>query len=227
MVSQKTQASLSEQAYEQIKHKIVTLALAPGSVIDEAQLRKELGLGRTPIREALKRLSLEKLVTILPRRGMFVTEIGITDLKQLFEIRLNLECLAARLAARRGTAAHWQEMQEALDSVPQHNAVYPQQLIDIDETCHQIIYKAANNTFLRDTLSSLYALTLRLWHLYFSQLDGNNNIVEYKHIVEHQHILQVLEAGDSNLAEELMANHIQAYYEDIQAVMLGNVPSTN
>ena len=84
---------------------IVTLELAPGSVIDEAELQEELQMGRTPIREALKRLSLESLVSIVPRRGMFVTNIGINDLQRLLEVRLELETLAVRLAAHGDAAA--------------------------------------------------------------------------------------------------------------------------
>ncbi|MCX7853916.1 MAG: GntR family transcriptional regulator, partial [Caldilineales bacterium] len=99
--SRKTQAhSLSQRAYEGIKHQIISLALPPGAVIDEDRLQAELGLGRTPIREALQRLALEKLVTIVPRRGTFVTEIGLMDLRLLFEVRVPLESLATRLAAQ-------------------------------------------------------------------------------------------------------------------------------
>ena len=72
--------SLSQIAYESIRQKIVSLELPPGEVIDENGLRHEMELGRTPIREALQRLALEKLVTIVPRRGMFVTEVSINDL---------------------------------------------------------------------------------------------------------------------------------------------------
>ena len=106
VVSRQFQRSLSEQAYEQIRQKIVTLALPPGTVIDEARLQAELGFGRTPIREALKRLELERLVSIIPRRGIFVPPISLTDLQHLYEVRINLECLAAELASQRGTAVH-------------------------------------------------------------------------------------------------------------------------
>ena len=79
---------LSELAYECIKQEIVSLKLPPGSLKNEAGLQEELGFGRTPIRDACKRLSLEKLVVIMPRSGMFVSEIGIRDLHQLFEMCL-------------------------------------------------------------------------------------------------------------------------------------------
>jgi DNA-binding GntR family transcriptional regulator len=209
--------SLSQKAYEQIKYKIVSLELRPGHVIDESSLIEELQLGRTPIREALKRLSLEKLVTIAPRRGMFVTEIGITDLQRLFEVRLVLECQAARLAAVRGTKAHWLEMAAVLNRLPEEaRPLTNEELIAIDEACHQIIYQAADNVFLHDTLNMLYALSLRLWYYALAQV-GNMETA----VLEHQTILEALKQRDGDLAAQLLERHIQTFQQEIQAAMLG------
>lgn len=206
---------LSQQAYKIIRHKIVTLALPPGGVIDEAILKAELGLGRTPIREALQRLSLEKLVTIVPRRGMFVTEIGMTDLQRLSEIRVNLESLAAELAAHRGTAAHWQEMAHLLDDLAAHQEeADAKTLIDIDEQCHHIIWEASDNQFLRDTLNMLYALSLRLWHYSRGQLEAIDGPLQ-----QHIAIMHALEEANPSLAAQLMRQHIQLFQEKIQTVM--------
>ena len=220
--------SLSQQAYEIIKQKIVTLELPPGSVIDENKLQKELNLGRTPIREGLQRLAQEQLVTIIPRRGMFVTEIGITDLQRLFEVRLPLEGLAIQLAAQRGTAVHWDQMQNVLNEVINQDpvAIDPECLPQIDESCHRIIYQATDNTFLQETLATLYTLNLRLWYLYLAKLGHRtDSIVEYKHIVEHQAILDFLRQRDGASAEKLMAKHIELYYSNIKAVMMGHEES--
>ena len=152
------QKPLSQQAYECIKQQIVSLQLPPGAVINEMALREETGLGRTPIREALQRLAQEKLVLIAPRRGMFVSEIGITDLQKLFEARLVLEPFAARQAALHGRPQHWAEMADALAVEPSADNEI---LIAIDEKCHEIIYEAADNPFLADSLRMMYALSLR------------------------------------------------------------------
>ena len=209
--------SLSQQAYEQIKYKIVSLQLRPGHVIDESSLIEELQVGRTPIREALKRLSLEKLVTIAPRRGMFVTEIGITDLQRLFEMRLVLEGQAARLAAVRGTATHWQKMGDVLNQVPDEDRPFSnEELITIDEACHQIIYEAIDNVFMHDTLKMLYALSLRLWYYALAKVGDMETAV-----LEHRHILIALQQGDADLAAQLLERHIQTFQEEIQAAMLG------
>lgn len=209
--------SLSHQAYERIRHKIISLELPPGQVIDEVQLQKELALGRTPIREALKRLSLEKLVTIVPRRGMFVTDIGITDLQHLFETRLTLEALAARLAARRGKPKHWERMAAALDRLSAADAsVDNETLITIDEACHQIMYEATGNEFLRDILTTLYALSLRLWYYSLSRIGDMRAAVQ-----EHHAILHALQAGDAEAAALLLRQHIYAFQEEIQSGMIG------
>jgi DNA-binding GntR family transcriptional regulator len=190
-VGEDSQRSLSEQAYEQIRQKIVTLALAPSAVVDEARLQKELGLGRTPIREALKRLELERLVNIIPRRGIFVTPINLTDLQRLYEVRLNLECLATELAAKRGTAVHWHEMDSALNQISRPNTISPEQLIAVDEACHRIIYSAADNQFLEQTLMALFPLSLRMWYVALAKLgDKKDSIIEFKHLGEQEFALQ-------------------------------------
>src|SRR3989440_8945896 len=93
--------SQSEEAYRRILERVVSLEMAPGSVVNEARLREELGIGRTPIREALQRLARENLVRSIPHRGTFVTDVNITDLARITEVRVVLESHAARLAAER------------------------------------------------------------------------------------------------------------------------------
>jgi len=207
---------LSQTAYQAIKYKIISLELPPGSVVDELSLRTELGLGRTPIREALQRLSMEKLVTIVPRRGTFVTQIGLTDLQRLSEARLVLETQAARLACRRGTQAHWQQMEEVLDQLDSDAATDNDAMIAADEACHHIMYEAADNEFLQDTLVALYALSLRLWYYAISQIGGMREAV-----LEHRRILDALRAGDEEQAARLIEEHIQTFHGEIQSVVIG------
>ena len=214
---QQQYVSLSQQAYELIKHKIVSLELPPGALINETALRHELSLGRTPIRESLQRLAAERLVMIVPRRGMFVTEIGVADLPRIFEIRLTLEPAAIRFAAQRGQPSHWQQMQTLLDSNLQlDHTVDNAQMIVIDQACHEIIYEAAQNPFLVDTLSTLYALSLRLWYFSLSQIGSMAQALD-----EHRQMLAALRDQNGDLAAALMAAHIKSFQEEIQAVMLG------
>jgi DNA-binding GntR family transcriptional regulator len=209
--------SLSEQAYQHIRRKIISTELAPGSIIDENTLQMELEMGRTPIREALQRLSLEKLVTILPRRGMFVTEIGITDLQRLFEIRHGLEGMAAELAAQRGTQVHFEQMEVVLNHLPEPgDPADAELLIAIDEASHRLIYEAADNKFLRDALIPLYAQSLRLWYFTLPQIGTLQEAV-----IEHKSILDALKTRDGNEASRLIREHIQTFHQKKQAAMLG------
>lgn len=209
--------SLRQRAYERIKQKIVALELAPGSVIDEAALQAELDLGRTPIREALQRLALEKLVVIVPRRGMFVADIGVMDLQRLFEVRVVLECMAARLAAARGTEQHWQRMAAVLAELPTSTSpVDNQAIIAVDQACHEIIYEAIDNEFLQDTLITLYALSLRLWYFALARIGDMRGAV-----LEHVTIMKALRDGDGERAAHLLEQHINHFQEEIQAAMLG------
>ena len=94
---------LADRAYAELRDRLVTLRIAPGEPIDEDQLGEQLEMGRTPVREAIKRLALENLVTVFPRRGTFASEINITDLADISDVRGVLEGHAAARAAERIT----------------------------------------------------------------------------------------------------------------------------
>ncbi len=214
------ESSLSQKAYVAIKRKIVSLELPPGSLIDESALREELGIGRTPIREALQRLALEKLVEIVPRRGTFVSDVRLSDLQHLAETRLTLEGLAARLAAQRGTEHHWQRMEHVLSRAPwEATATDNEVWIEIDQECHEIVYQATQNPYLADILRMLYALSLRLWYFALADIGDMREAIR-----EHVHILEALRARDGERAAQLLHRHIMAFHEKIQQVML-SVPN--
>jgi DNA-binding GntR family transcriptional regulator len=209
---------LSQQAYLEIKNKIITLELPPGSVLDEAELQEELGFGRTPIREALKRLALENLVSIAPRRGMFVTDIGINDLQRLLEVRLELETLATRLAAQRGKPKHWQKMEVLLAEQATLELSNNDTFIRMDDSFHELIYDAADNRFLREALTVLLSLNERLWYHFLPEIGHLQLAAD-----DHKLIFESLKAGDGQQAAERMKRHIQRLQEKLQLIMLGQV----
>ncbi len=215
MTKQAQAIPLSHQAYEKIKILIVTLKLAPGSVIDEAQLQEELQLGRTPIREALKRLALESLVSIVPRRGIFVTNIGFNDLQRLLEVRLELETLATRLAAQRGTPEHWQRMQQLVVEPIALNDENDNDLIQLDEEFHEIIYEAADNHFLREAITVLLTLNERLWYYFLPDIGGFERTNQ-----DHRMIWESLKSGDGEQAAEQMKHHILSSLDRLRAAVL-------
>src|SRR5580704_4804248 len=106
---------LADRAYAALRDRIVTLRIAPGAPINEDALGRELALGRTPLREAIKRLALENLITVFPRRGTFASEINITDLTAICDVRTQLEGHAAYRAAQRITPAQEAELHELIE----------------------------------------------------------------------------------------------------------------
>jgi DNA-binding GntR family transcriptional regulator len=205
---------LSEKAYRLIKEKVVTLELPPSAVIDEHVLMQELGLGRTPIREALQRLDAEGLVNIVPRRGTFVNDISVTDLQKIFELRIVLEGFCARLAARRITEEEIEKMEDVLQDLEQVKDGDPRVLMSIDKRFHRLLYLAADNEFMADILNRQYDLSLRLWYLVLNRLE------EVRHSIEqHYEILDALKAGDCNRAEALIQNHIMEFQHNIKSAL--------
>src|SRR5947209_20189278 len=143
--------SQSEEAYQRILERIVRLEMAPGSVVNEARLRGELGIGRTPIREALQRLGRENLVRSIPHRGTFVTDVNITDLARITEVRMVLEAHAARLAAEKLSGADRAAMEGVLELVG-GPLTDQRELMRLDQVVHRTVYRAARNPFLEATL---------------------------------------------------------------------------
>ena len=208
--------TLSERAYYAIRDLIVRIELAPGDVIREDVLQDRLGIGRTPIREALQRLARDQFVTVIPRRGMLVSGVDVTELSMLYETRTILEPYATRLACARGKAEHWESMATALEGA-RKPGITNDALMAIDRTCHEIVWSAAGNRFLTDTLDMLYAQSDRLWHLYLAVLlDG---VVHVGDVEEHGEIYKALADGDADRAAKLAEAHMRAFDEEIsQAV---------
>jgi len=210
--------SLSERAYIDIRRMIVQLQLPPGAVVREDTLSSELGIGRTPIREALQRLARDEFVTVLPRRGMLVTPIDVADLTVLYETRALLEPYAARLACQRGRSGHWVAMAEALAG---RNGAGPAALLDVDRACHEIIWDAAGNRFLASTLDALYAQSDRLWHLYLAGVADTSEAVG-----EHNAILTAMRAGDGESAAALVEAHVRAFDRQVRRAVAARLEPT-
>jgi DNA-binding GntR family transcriptional regulator len=209
--------TLGEQAYQRLREMIVHLDLAPGDVLSEDDLRVRLGIGRTPIREALQRLAREHFVTVIPRRGMFVAGIDVSELSMLFETRTVLEPYAARLAAARGGTEHWAAMDAALTQTQGADA---EQLMAIDRACHELMWAAADNRFLLRTLGMLYAQSDRLWHLYLADLTDMGEAV-----AEHAAILDLLRVGEGGAAAELVDRHVRSFDTQIRAAVTQRLES--
>jgi DNA-binding GntR family transcriptional regulator len=188
----------------------VTLALPPGTALAEDALMKELEIGRTPLREAIKRLALENLVEVRPRRGTYVTEVNVADMVHITEVRAELEAHAAQLAAMRMDAAHRAEAEallEALDRLDPEDSVA---LMRIDERVHRLAWEAAGNPYLLDTLEGYFALSLRIWYLVLDRVPGLWTAVH-----DQRQMIQALLARDGPRARAQMREHVLEFQREI------------
>jgi DNA-binding GntR family transcriptional regulator len=204
-------ASLADQAYHAIRGLIVSLELAPGAVIDERQLVERLAIGRTPVREALRRLAQERLVEVYPRRGMFVSGVDVRELARLSEVREVLEPEAARLAAERATDADRRELGALLAELDTACGG----LMDLDERIHRAVYRAAHNDLLEATLEQYYVLALRIWSMALDRAHDLEEAVE-----EHRALLEAIRSGDAERAADTMRAHVQNFEQAMHRVLL-------
>ena len=195
----------------QIKEKIVTAAMPPGSVIREAQLMAELGLGRTPVREALTQLKTERWVEVIPRRGLFVADIAITDLQQIYEVRVEVESLCARLAAERFTPEQLHEMRCLVAEYQASDKTDKKWLLEHDQKLHSLLACATGNKFLYNEFELFYDLSIRIWHVALSRIQPEDIDVE-----AHLDILAAIEAQDREQAGQRMREHIQHFHNTIK-----------
>ncbi len=202
--------SASAEAYVRIKAKIIGLELAPAAPIDENALIQELGVGRTPIREALQRLALENLVIIYPRRGMLVADLNPSDLQKVFELRLELEPFAARLAAERATPAEAAALTALFTGAEAGAAADHRALIDLDREFHTRLAQAAHNEFLEETLERLYHQVQRLWNLSLHRVAHLREAV-----LAHGEVAHAVLARDPDAAERLMRAHIVGFQSEV------------
>ncbi|MDO0930540.1 GntR family transcriptional regulator [Streptomyces sp. DG2A-72] len=205
--------SLAERAYRAIRDRLVMLEIRPGAPINEDQLGQSLGVGRTPVREALKRLQYERLITTYPRRGTFATDVNITDLAHISEVRQELEPLAAAQAARRATAADRATLAavlrelESVDSRRQDAA----ELMRLDLQVHRAIYAATHNPYLEDTLVRHDNLATRIWCLFIDRLPDMAG-----HVEEHGPLIESIVAGDPDKAAEMARSHVVGFERAIR-----------
>jgi DNA-binding GntR family transcriptional regulator len=209
-------ASLADRAYHAIREMIVSLELRPGAVIDERGLMAQLGIGRTPTREALRRLAQERLVEVYPRRGMFVTSVDIRDLASLAEVRSVLESHVARVAAERATDEDRNALEALLDALGAQTELDPRELMELDERIHRQVYRCAHNPFLEATLEEYYVLALRIWYL---ALDRAQELEEA--VLGHRELLEAIHDGDADRAEETMRRHVLDFEAAMRQVLIG------
>jgi DNA-binding GntR family transcriptional regulator len=202
--------SLADRAYLEIRELIVSLKLPPGDLIDERRLVESLGIGRTPVREALRRLAQEQLVEVFPRRGMFVTGVDVRDLARISEVRAVLEPAAARLAAERATEEERDELASLSDEIKSGA-----DLMALDERIHRAVHRAAHNDLLEKTLGEYYVLALRIWMI---ALDQDHELEEA--VETHRGLVQAIVVGNADRAADVMRAHVEGFEQAMRKVLV-------
>lgn len=204
----------ADRAYSILLHRLLFLDYAPGELLDEGEMCEELGIGRTPVREALKRLEGEGLVEFYRRRGIFATHVDITALSALYEYRAYLEPIAARMAAEKlnpRTAAVFKELRERLGHADE---MTKRELLVLDADVHAAIFRACGNQYLEHDLFRIDNLATRIWCMVLeraSQVEA--------HVTEHIAIIDALLAQDADKAAELVLEHVNEFEASVRQLL--------
>jgi len=196
----KPKQKAADRAYAALREMIIRLELEPGTVLDDRIITKKLGVGRTPLREAIHRLAAEKWVVIVPRRGAFVAEIRDGDTWQLYEARLHAERLAARLAAERIMPDQLESLESLFAGLPDDYRFVDDS--EIDWKFHKGIAEASQNRYLLDIIERLYSLGSRLRFLRYVTYENVEALADYRAV------LVALRGRDPEQAEAAMVQHI-------------------
>ncbi|HEY6542826.1 MAG TPA: GntR family transcriptional regulator [Ktedonobacteraceae bacterium] len=183
---------------------IIDLRLPPGTMVDELSLAAEIGLGRTPVHEAVARLVIDRLVTVLPRRGLMIAPIGLEQVREIFEAREAIECGNAYFAVHHATDADLADLRrliEAAENAREETDVL--RFLEDDQRIHRYLAHIVHNTFLQDAADRILLHNLRFWRFYFT-----TRRVQPGTLVSHQPLLTALERRDAQEALNAMREHI-------------------
>ena len=196
---------LRELVLEALREAIKSGSLQPRERLMEIQLADELGVSRTPVREALRKLELEGFIVMVPRKGAYVSDLSMKDIADVFEIRAALEGLAAAMAADRITEDELETMERLL--VEKGEAIHQDdidKLVEVDTKFHEAMYKASRNDRLTSIISNLREQIQR-FRLTSLSVPGRKE----DSLDEHRNILEAIQARDVQLARKLAQEHIE------------------
>ena len=202
---------VAERAYVELRDRIVTLHLPPGTVLREDALMQEMGTGRTPLREAVKRLALEGLLEVQPRRGTFVTEVEAADIQNITEVRAELEAYAAELAANRldpETRAIGESLLREIEELD--GGGDQERLMRFDERIHRFTWEAARNPHLTETLERYFTHSLRIWYLVLDRVPTLGHAVH-----DQTQLLEAILDRSGPHARTIMHEHVLAFQRAI------------
>lgn len=209
--------TLTQEAYERLEEMIITLELAPGEAVSEAILSKRLGIGTTPIREALHRLARQYLVQIIPRRGVVITSVDVRLQFEVLETRRELDRLISRSAALRASPAERQALANLIlttRAAMQSNDV--KEFLRTDAELNEWLAKAARNSVACDIAAMLHAVSRRFWYFHLSDEKQFMQTAEL-----HLAIVNAIASGDATAAAAASDQLIDHLVEFANATLPG------
>lgn len=199
-----------EQAYRLIKEAIIFQRLKPDEMYSQEEICKELGISRTPVREALLELQRERYICFCRGRGIMIQAISEAEAKAILEIRINNERFGARLAARRASELQIQKIEHLLNEAKQAvNSGGATELYKLDCDFHNAIMEASQNTWLQNSVSELRDQCLR----FENQIAYNGAASANRVIEEHFKILLTIKGKDADGADAAMNDHLLVAYQ--------------
>lgn len=196
---------LGNIVYDSLKESILNGSLKPGERLMESKIAEELGVSRTPVREAIRRLEKEKYVKMVPRKGAYVEDLTMEDILEVLEIRIVLEGLAAELAAKNISEEDKDKMKnniEKFDSAS--DKLDRKELVILDEKFHKLIYTASGNSKLKDIVKELQDQFQRFRLSYFNEFNDYMNLKD-----SHTKLYKAIIEGDHKNAKKYAINHIE------------------
>ncbi|WP_211319347.1 GntR family transcriptional regulator [Quadrisphaera granulorum] len=209
-------SSLADKAYASIRDMLIMLDIRPNEPLDDDALAEQLEMGKTPVREAIKRLEVDRLIITYPRRGTFATGVDITDLAHISEVRNLLEPLAAQRAAERASSAERQEMLDLADRLEELDLATTSNydLMAYDAQVHRVVYRVAGNPHLEDALVRHHNLATRIFCLFLDRLPPVDS-----HVREHVELLRTIAAGDAAKASLQASEHVKSFEVAVRSVI--------
>lgn len=204
-----------EEAYTVLEEKIITMALAPGLLLSEKELVQSLGLGRTPVREALQKLAAQKLIEIMPRRGIRVSAIDVGAQVRLIEVRRVLEQLQAKLAAQRANEAQrlrFFDIAEAMEKAAEQDDYLA--FVRLDSEYNMLMSAACANEFIEPALALMHGLSRRFWHRHF---ESNHDLAEAVRL--HAQVARAIAQAKGVEAENAAKEHMNYIHQLIKATL--------
>lgn len=196
---------LRDMVFDVLMNAIMQGQLSPGERLLEVQLADEMGVSRTPVREAIRRLELEGFVVMVPRKGAYVAGLSIDDVESVYEIRTALETLAVRLAAQRMETADYEQLDELAGKMQQTwQEGDVDNWVNLDARFHELLYTFSRNERLISMMSNIMEQLSRYRIISLANVEVRQNSLN-----EHQTLIEALKRRDSDAAADAAAHHIE------------------